>query len=600
MGDPDELLTFGNIANAIKALSDPGVSASERTKAESLLKKIKFGDTLTGMQRNPVEAQAAVDEKSRLIRAANLTHTDSEFYNAQRTFFLTFKLHSNQKYYISELIKKRFTDFFPLDLVRSEEQYLKMLDIGPGDGDVSLPFFWMFKNDNVDFVIHEPSFGMVARFLMNYMVQGQNFRRLGLYDNQGQKGFVCSSPGDINFGLASHVLYYMPNLEESVQAIYDSLAPGGVASVILTGKEGFLHRFRDKFSNYFMDKNLCGQDICDILEARSIPHEREELHSYVDITDCLCEMDPKDYTHLSIHGKNLICFMLRTDYGFTRNDDKADIVRFMLENSFASEGREEVTASMGCNDPHLTCGRGHDFYYKENRRFVRFTDDAIWIKKPGRYVPRPKDVKHRSLDAHGLEQDITVGEIKDLLRKPISDYITKDLKGMEVGLVEAYVSFLVMDYFLGEPYYYNIVWGDHPYDTDVFEKDGQKYVGAKAADKLRIVTEKTSLHNLRSTEFVDIRKLYASHPRGHPHCIEYLDDLLDTIQMHLPKESNEVLQQSGICFRQLVGALYNRFRHSEVISVDGFSNFHELLRQNQGNPYFDIDLSKFIQGYQTS
>ena len=69
-------LTFGSIAKAIDVLSGQTATAADRTKAEALLKNIKLDDALARMQQNPAEARAAADEKSRLIRAANLSHTD--------------------------------------------------------------------------------------------------------------------------------------------------------------------------------------------------------------------------------------------------------------------------------------------------------------------------------------------------------------------------------------------------------------------------------------------------------------------------------------------------------------------------------------------
>ncbi|MBW2963508.1 class I SAM-dependent methyltransferase [Candidatus Woesearchaeota archaeon] len=542
--------------------------------------------SLIQVNQDPREHEL-MNQKERLIRAAHLNNKEREFYNAQRQFFLSFKEHSNQKHVIAEHLKKRFPDFLPIN-----KGYLKFLDIGPGDGDISLPFYWPFKNENVDFVIHEPSLGMSARFLMNYMINGHNFRRLHLYDNQGQENIACSQPEDFNFILASHVLYYMPNLEDSVQAIYDSLAPGGVACVVLTKKDGFLNKIRSKFKDHFQDRNLTGQDVCDILDSKHIDYEREELISHTDLTDCMCEMDPRDYTHLTIHGKNLVCFMLRTNYDFAENNNKWDIVKFIHDNTLTLNGK--APSNLACDQAHMNCRQGHNFYYGADgvqRRFAQFTDDIIWIKKPGKYKPRDIDAKHRGLDEHSFEKDIVVRDVKDFLREPIKAYIEKDLPGMDEGLKEAYISFLVMDFFLGEPHYYMIVWMDHPFQPYHFERDGQQWIGVTPADALRIVSEDTSLHNIRSNERVDIRKITSQQPKTHPHYFEYLDSVADSIQAHLPEESRKAL--NGTIFSQLVGTIYRVFRHHEVISVDGFSQYNELVKLN---PHcFNVDLSKFIR-----
>ncbi|MFH1212387.1 MAG: class I SAM-dependent methyltransferase [Candidatus Woesearchaeota archaeon] len=542
-------------------------------------------------------------EKECTRRMGALQTSSATFYNAQRAFFETFETHTNQKHRITQALGAGLRRRLPLAEIRKNGHYLKFLDIGPGDGAVSLPFMWAFKNNNVDFVIDEPNFGMTARFLMNYMLQGHNFRRLQLYNNNGGKSLACTQPEEFNFVLASHVLYYTGGLEQSVQAIHDLLAPGGVACVVLTKKDGFLHRIRNGFPQYFRDRNLCGQDVCDVLDSMGAQYERGEVASHLDVSDCICEMDPDDLVHLTIHGKNLVCFMLRTDYRFAEHDDKHDIVRFIHDNSMSLAGmppaeRKRLTNRMACNGTHLTCQRGHDFYYPDSRcprRVAEFTDDIIWIRKPGQYISRPVDAKHRGIiREYNLEKDITCGDIMKFAEHHIAEHIESDLKGMDMGLVDAYIPFLIMDYFLGERYYYTLVWEDHPFSIGQFERGGQRLVGPKNVEKLKIVSEDNSLHHLDSRYYSDERNVSWEDTRGHPHCIEYLDDLLDTLQMHLPEQSRQLLRRNSASLRQLFGALYQRFRHYEVISVDGFSQFNQLLEQNPGNPAFYTDLSKFL------
>lgn len=317
-----------------------------------------------------------------------------DFYNRRREYFAEFLRHTDQKTVTVERLKQGFPRYAPsVAHAVSDGKEVTFLDVGAGSGHSFIPFIGQFKaNTNVNFVFEEPNIGMALLFFFNYLGHGFTLDRLNKYAGQKNAGFIS----------ATHSLYYVGDWEAKVRQMYDSLAPGGTASIVLSSEEGPLHCFRKKLFP-LVDQPLprSAEQLEGILQRSGIPYVSERVVSSLDVAPILQGAD--DY--------NLLSFLLRTDV-----NDRPELV-------------EPAKFELKC---------------AANHERMHLIDHIIWIQKPGNYdasIAQPREPK----------KELTLREYRELFREELEAFIGRDIDFLTPELRKSYVNLLLVDSVMRQP-----------------------------------------------------------------------------------------------------------------------------------------------------
>jgi SAM-dependent methyltransferase len=295
---------------------------------------------------------------------------------------------------------------------------VRILDIGTGTGQTLIDFADRAFPGARNFTIHEPNLGSYIFFLSQYRRRGHSFNSLRPYDNDGKERFVCTRPEEFEVITASHAFYYIPDWESSLKEFYRALTRGGVGIIALTSESGALHRLRKKFFPAVETMELgepnphSAEDLCSVLDSLSIPYEAETLESRVDVTDLLNRKG----------GENLASFFIRYDWNSTDTT--------VIEEVLTDIEKMSITAA--------------------DRKYLPLTDQLVWIKKPGEFVPRDIYVDY----PQGWEEEYDETYLSDLMRflsDPLKRALGKEFEEMHPDLRQALAGLMVMDGMLSDP-----------------------------------------------------------------------------------------------------------------------------------------------------
>ncbi|MBW2982547.1 class I SAM-dependent methyltransferase [Candidatus Woesearchaeota archaeon] len=332
-----------------------------------------------------------------------------ELYNEQREYFLSFLARTNQK----QRTVENLADYLPVYSPQTVEavkkgKRVKFLDLGPGIGGVFVPFTGSL-GDKIDCVIQEPNLGMAVNFFFNYLMEDLPHQRLRI---ENKEVFDYDSEG-FDFILSSHSFYYLPEWENTVQKVYDSLVPGGAACIVLGSRESNLIELRAKFfPELYSAAPKTAEDLEAVLDSMKIPYKSSLVHSRIDVSDGVdFEKSLKRVGTWEPSLDSLLSFMLRTDF-----------------TKLNPEMQKRVRAAV---------------YSRADRRYLSLTDKAIWIEKPGRY--------EREDAAEIGREKFTLGDFVEKFRPMIENQFGEDVAFLSPGLREAYYSILALDCVLTHP-----------------------------------------------------------------------------------------------------------------------------------------------------
>ncbi|MBW2966847.1 class I SAM-dependent methyltransferase, partial [Candidatus Woesearchaeota archaeon] len=216
-----------------------------------------------------------------------------------------------------------------------------------------------------------------------------------------------------DFVLSSHSFYYLPEWENTLRRVYDSLIPGGAACIVLGSEDSSLIKLRREFfPELYSASPKTAEDLESVLDSMKIPYESSLIHSRIDVSDKIdFEKHLKGIGTWKPSLKALFSFMLRTDF-----------------TKLSSEMRRRFKKAV---------------YSRSNRRYLGLVDKAIWLEKPGSY--ERKDVSEIKCEK------FTLGEFVEKFRPMIENHFEEDVAFLSPGLREVYYSILALDCVLTHP-----------------------------------------------------------------------------------------------------------------------------------------------------
>lgn len=240
--------------------------------------------------------------------------TSAQFLSA----FKSFTENSNQKPLIVKFLSGRLPK-----LLEPRGSKLRILDIGCGTGEISIPLYNSLASHYPDIEVKvdilEPSHEVNKSFLQRYNSNKNNLFKIG----NALTGYWehCSVHGKYDFILASHILYRIfenPQLttaqkSAAVQKILTSLRDNGLACIIYHSAEGNdAYALRHKVSKLSGNGlNLSSSnDLEHMLKELETAYLQENIFSALRIDDCL--MDCRG--NASPEGENLLNFLLGCTY----------------------------------------------------------------------------------------------------------------------------------------------------------------------------------------------------------------------------------------------------------------------------------------------
>jgi SAM-dependent methyltransferase len=447
----------------------------------------------------------------------------SQLYNQQREYFLSFLARTNQK---QRTVENLF-DYLPVYSPQTAEavkegRKVRFLDLGPGIGGVFVPFVGSLGK-NVDCVIQEPNLGMAVNFFFNYLMEDLPQQRLRV---ENKEVFDYDSES-FDFVLSSHSFYYLPDWQNTLQKMYDSLVPGGAACIVLGSEESELIKLRKEFfpELYGVDPKTA-EDLEAVLDSVGIPYESSVVHSRIDlalkIEDEIRHLKEEGILEPSLEA--LFSFMLRTDFTKLPPEMQERVGRF-------------------CSGDYLN-----------------LIDKAIWLKKPGMY-------EQRTDAGENIAQKVTLADFLQRFRPMLETHFGQDLAFLSPSLREAYSRLLAMDCVLSHPISKLAIMlyksnSDTDYD-DYFHPFKPKK-GMKANDFVLFDPKEKKLKDLPSYLSKDYVFLY-THSGD---MIPYFFDLMTIEYESLPAEDKAQINKRE--FSRLILHLFKRHKHSRI-----FSNRHD-------------------------
>lgn len=477
-------------------------------------------------------------------RTKEQVHLD--IYNQNRGYFLSFLKHTDQKANTVARIHTRLKVDY-LGIVEAFEACSpdgRVLDIGSGGGHDYFPLLHKFPRNNVRTTFHEPNLGMAILFFVKYLASGFRFENLEIHRQPKTDAFVCTEKDKYVLGLGTHCFYYIDDWESSARAFYDTIRPGGVGCITMTSRKGDLYKFRERyFPAVGLKDPRSAEDLEELLEKMGIDFVSEEFESSLVVDD-------------EEEEKNVLSFILRKHY-----DQLGEVPKAMIESYLISQGMKD----------------------KGNLK-LKLKDKIIWIPKSGEFTFKPGERKPR----WDLE-DITIGRFKeffqwhiDSLLDPAFEYINKKRSRkptvVDDEIRRGYEYLLIGDVFVSDPFFTQIAMIDENRlgaPVKFIGPDGKEYWGSPTASQMKLLSERMEIGlGEGAYEAWNDRQFARQSGFG----MEWIDDYFDMVCMEINRA--EKARVDPWTFRCLMADFYRAFKHHKIFTVDGFSLFNEIVKQN--------------------
>ncbi len=450
-----------------------------------------------------------------------------DLYNSTRKYFFSFLGRTTQKLEEIKHLEEYLPHYSP-QMVSALEKggSVNFLDIGAGTGKVSIPLLKRFQG--MDYSAREPNLGMGILLYLNYLSNDFPMQRLSI--NPDPSTDYGKEKHD--FVLASHSLYYLDDWPSALNAIYNSLVPGGAACIILGSKESGLFKLRDKFfPQLFGISPVPAESLERILANEHIPFTSHVLHSTLNISssdlDSLDESRDKNILEDGLWDMSLdslFSFLLRVDY-----------------SKLPESTKENVESLIS----HITKSSKH----------LELVDKAVWLYKKGNYSHKANpDFEPRK---------VNLGDLLDTFKTQFEYHFNKDVSALPPPLKEAYFSALALDcvlshwigkllvYFIGDNAItkYDEVW-DEPYPFPIPGRGIKEFLIYNPSDRKFSSFKHLGNDILLYGHNSDIRDYLFAH----------------IIQEHefLPEEEKAYLSESELL--RLVLNIFRKFKHNQVFS----------------------------------
>jgi len=242
-------------------------------------------------------------------------------FNRNRLYFEEFLRKTNQKENISSFLISNFS---------AKHKRIKILSIGAGSGEDNIGFLEYLKSRNIDFEFFyfDPSKLSFNLFkekikrakLLNYLSY-VGFDKFELYETKEKFDIIN----------ASHVFYYLGDWEKSLNKLYAVLKNNGSAFIFIQSEDSDNFKFRNKFLKNIFGNNYAerfGEELIKIVKKLNLDCKTQKIISTLDVTNTVFKNDK-----ISVSGKRLLSFLLRTNYNNLNNNLKSEINKYILENS---------------------------------------------------------------------------------------------------------------------------------------------------------------------------------------------------------------------------------------------------------------------------
>ena len=449
----------------------------------------------------------------------------ADLYDRDREYFLSFLARTNQKERTLEHLDDYLEEYTPqtVGAIRKGRP-VRFLDVGAGTGRVTIPFISSLEG-SIDCVVQEPSIGMMVNLFLRYLSEGLPYERLTLMHKK-EPDYELDK---FDFVLASHSFYYIDDWEGTLQAIYDSLVPGGAACVIMSSMAGELHKLRSMFfPKLFGFEPKSAEDLADVLDGIGIPYDAVAIDSKMDL-----KPEQKDEIKILREDgvwrpslESLFSFLLRTDY-----------------SKIPAEMQEEIK----------------DFVYgKAHRgRYFGLRDLAIWFRKEEAYAERQENL------VFGPRR-ITIADFVNTFGPMLEENFGNDLSFLSHGLKEAYFSILALDCVLSHPLSrISISWEGNSLVTQDDSSRPYPVPGKRIRDFV-LIDPKYDIRSIQRTLGFDRDFYILFYDNFNNENQTFLREHIEQEYGFLPDEDKKILSKEE--FSRLMFDTFRRFRHNQIFS----------------------------------
>jgi SAM-dependent methyltransferase len=445
-----------------------------------------------------------------------------ELYNQQREYFLSFLARTTQKDKTIEHLLGNLPVYSPQTTTAIEEgKQTRFLDIGSGIGRVLIPLV-VRLGDRINCTIQEPNLGMAVNFFLNYLVEDLHYRRLTI----NHKETFDYAQEQFDFVLSSHSFYYLPDWEDTLRVLYDSLVPGGAACIVMGSEQSELIKLRREFFPILHGESpKTAEDLEVVLEKAGIPYKVKPIHSRIDLAPDIGE----DGRHLKESGtlnpslESLFSFFLRTDYTKLPPEMQERVKRVIDE---ISDGR-----------------------------YLNLTDRAVWITKPGVY-------EQRSDAGENPTQEVTLEYFIKLFEPSLESHFGGDVSFLSPGLKQAYFSILALDCVLTHPISRLVIYSDNNSFVTQDEESRPVPIHSNRIKDFVLVDPRVKM-KIKDSPCFDDKYYMLLYTLGQD-MQEYLIMCLHQEYNFLPEQDKRDVPKRE--FFRLILNIFDKFKHNQVFS----------------------------------
>ncbi|XP_072024605.1 histamine N-methyltransferase-like [Amphiura filiformis] len=220
-----------------------------------------------------------------------------------------FKYYSGEDAVYNQWYETKFdklvTDEIKVENGDQQEDGLQVLGVGSGSGEADyemlkklLPKYPKIRN-----TVIEPSDQMIQKY--RQLVTSQQKSLSGVVFDWRQQKYAdyhqdCQQAGEVtkfHFIHAIHSLYHVPNVDETLGALYDRMEDGGVLLVIITSEKSGINHVHERFNDLQekeadnITKFVKTSEIRRAFDKRGIPCKVYPQPLKLDITKCFVDGD---------------------------------------------------------------------------------------------------------------------------------------------------------------------------------------------------------------------------------------------------------------------------------------------------------------------